>query len=225
MLETVNVSAHAPAAHLTAPKKKRVGKRVTVKWRGRDADHDKLTYTLLYAADGKHFTPVTAGLRRRSYKVDLTQLGGGPKARFRLIATDGVRTVIDTSSRLKAPVVPPQASISTPAPGAELPAGEPVVLAATASDIQDGSLPGKRLVWRSSLDGVLGTGAAISPRLRPGTHEITAVATNKAGATTPRPCRSPWSRSRRSSKRRFFLSLRASSRHPPSPSPAPTASA
>ena len=57
------------------------------------------------------------------------------------------------------------------------------MLAATASDIQDGSLPGKRLVWRSSLDGVLGTGAAISPRLRPGTHEITAVATNKAGAT------------------------------------------
>jgi hypothetical protein len=49
------------------------------------------------------------------------------------------------------------------------------------SDLQDGSLPASALVWRSSLDGVIGRGPSITATLKPATHVITLTGTNKAG--------------------------------------------
>jgi hypothetical protein len=49
------------------------------------------------------------------------------------------------------------------------------------SDLQDGSLPASALVWRSSLDGIIGRGPSITATLKPATHVITLTGTNKAG--------------------------------------------
>ena len=184
VLDAVDVSDHSPKVRIVSPKgKAKLGDRVKVRWRARDADGGRLTHTLLYAPDGKNFTTVAGGLRKRSYRVDLGELGGGRKARFKVITTDGVLTDVARSKPISAPVKPPVVSIATPASGAELPASQSFTLAASAEDLQDGTLRGARIVWHSSLQGSLGTGAAISARLQPGVHEITATAINSEGAS------------------------------------------
>jgi hypothetical protein len=52
---------------------------------------------------------------------------------------------------------------------------------ASVSDLQDPKFAESRIVWRSSIQGELGRGSAITAALAPGTHEITATATNSAG--------------------------------------------
>ena len=59
----------------------------------------RLTATVLYAADGKHYVPVANDLRRRSARVDLSELGGGRRAALRVVVSDGVLTGSDASKR------------------------------------------------------------------------------------------------------------------------------
>jgi hypothetical protein len=182
-LAAVPVSAHAPRVRLLSPNGgKALKERVTVRWRSSDADRNRRYYTVLYTPDGRQFIPIATGLTRTSLRVDLTTLPGGSRARFEVIASDGVRTASDRSDRaFTVPVKAPLASITTPADEAEFLAGQPIAFVGTATDLQDGPLEASRLEWRSSLQGVLGTGPAISPALQPGTHVITLTATNRAG--------------------------------------------
>ena len=82
----------------------------------------------------------------------------------------------------------PRVTISAPANLARFPVEEPVTLAASASDREDGVLPAERIRWHSSLNGYpgtyLGTGARIVRRdLKPGQHLITASIGDSAGNT------------------------------------------
>jgi hypothetical protein len=58
-----------------------------------------------------------------------------------------------------------------------------VTFSGSASDTQDGSLTSK-LVWKSSIDGQIGTGGSFSRALTAGTHQITATVTDSGGLTT-----------------------------------------
>ncbi len=188
-LGSVPVSGEAPRVKVTAPmgkgkKARKLRKKVLVRWRGSDADRDRLNYSLLYSADGKEYLPVAAGLRKRSYKVDLRTLPGGKKARFRVVANDGVLTGAGNSKgKLKVPVKAPRVSILTPPSGAALVEGEQVQLAASVEDLQDAVFKAKQVVWTSSVQGELGRGATISAALQPGSHAITVSAENSAGKT------------------------------------------
>ena len=53
-LGSERVSEHAPRVRVTSPGKgkRKLGKRVRVRWRASDADRDRLTYSLLYSAGG-----------------------------------------------------------------------------------------------------------------------------------------------------------------------------
>jgi subtilisin len=75
---------------------------------------------------------------------------------------------------------PPSVSISSPVDGATFESGATVSFSGTASDVEDGSLSSS-LVWSSSLDGPLGTGAAFSAVLSDGTHVVTASVTDSGG--------------------------------------------
>jgi hypothetical protein len=76
---------------------------------------------------------------------------------------------------------PPVVTITAPASGTTVMAGDPVALAGTATDAEDGSLSGN-LSWSSDLDGVLGSGASVSTStLSVGTHNITASVTDSGG--------------------------------------------
>ena len=184
-LDSVPVSAHAPTVKLVKPKPgSKLPEQPRIRWRSQDRDSGGQTYSLLYSHDGRHYIPIAGGLRKRTYRVDLSQLPGGNKARFRVVASDGVLTGSATSGGFKVPVKSPRVSISTPQTGATLTEGTPIQFVADVSDLQDQRFDGAKVVWRSSLQGELGTGTAIAAPLGPGSHEVTVTATNSGGATT-----------------------------------------
>src|SRR5439155_1350695 len=89
------------------------------------------------------------------------------------------RTVI-----VRPPNVAPAVSIAAPTSGTSLITGKPVLLAATATDAEDGDLT-TAVRWASSRDGALGTGGAlVLASLSVGSHTITASATDRDGGIT-----------------------------------------
>jgi hypothetical protein len=182
------VSKHAPVVTVLSPNGGDVlSEKVTVRWRASDADKGRLWYTVLYSPDGKQTFPIATRLTGTSLVVDLSQLPGGPGARFEVVASDGVRTGSDRSDRTFAvEAKAPRVSILTPATAVELVEGQTLGFVGAARDPQDGQLSGAQLVWSSSLQGRLGTGQAIFAALVPGTHTITLTATNRAGISISR---------------------------------------
>ncbi len=75
----------------------------------------------------------------------------------------------------------PTVAITSPASGSTFTSGTAVTFNGTASDTQDGNISGQ-IVWSSSRDGSLGSGASITrSNLSTGTHTITASATDSGG--------------------------------------------
>lgn len=88
----------------------------------------------------------------------------------------GLQALLDTGDF---PVV----TITTPASSpAQVVEPDTILLEATASDTEDGDLTSS-IEWRSSIDGVLGTGASVEPQLSLGEHDILAVVTDSDGHT------------------------------------------
>jgi hypothetical protein len=83
---------------------------------------------------------------------------------------------------VSAPTTAPSVRIETPVAGATFAAGSAVIFAGIAQDAEDGSLSAE-IVWRSSLDGSIGTGALLNKVLTPGVHTITASVTDSRGNT------------------------------------------
>jgi hypothetical protein len=104
-----------------------------------------------------------------------------------LKATDsqGAVAIATRTITITAPVnQAPTASITTPGAGATFVQGASVTFAGTGNDVEDGALSAGSLVWTSSLDGALGTGASLSKAtLSVGTHSITLTAKDSKGAT------------------------------------------
>src|SRR5439155_7364383 len=77
----------------------------------------------------------------------------------------------------------PTVAITAPPSGSILEIGAATTLTATASDLEDGSLP-PVVAWTSSRPGTIGTGGSITlSTLSPGPHAITASATDPGGKT------------------------------------------
>jgi hypothetical protein len=181
-LASRGVSAHAPKVTVSAVNAGKRAKHARLRWRAHDPDGGRLTYTVLYTPGGKNdYLPIAAGLRKRSARVDLSSLPGGHKARFQVIASDGVRTGSDVSRPLKVKAKAPHVLISSAGSGVEIPADQTIELVASVRDLQDVPFKAAKVSWASSLQGNLGTGTTINATLTPGTHEITATATNSAG--------------------------------------------
>src|SRR5207245_1223645 len=76
---------------------------------------------------------------------------------------------------------PPSVAITAPPTGTAFFAGDPVMLAGTARDVEDGDLT-SRIRWTSSLDGSLGSGPSVTAvSLQVGTHTITAAVSDADG--------------------------------------------
>lgn len=75
----------------------------------------------------------------------------------------------------------PALSITAPADGTTVPAGQTVLFAASASDVEDGDLSAA-VGWTSSLAGPLGSGASLTlTSLAAGTHLVTASVADSGG--------------------------------------------
>jgi hypothetical protein len=106
---------------------------------------------------------------------------------FRLTVTDddgatgsdtATITVTDTAPSNTAPSV----IIDQPADDAAFNSSDKIVLAATATDPEDGVISDD-IVWTSDLDGNLGTGATFSTTLSIGVHILTASITDSGGSS------------------------------------------
>jgi hypothetical protein len=76
----------------------------------------------------------------------------------------------------------PVVTIDFPPDGHAVATRGTLVLEATATDSQEGTIPGPRITWRSSVDGALGTGTQVRRSgLTVGTHTMTATVTNAWG--------------------------------------------
>jgi hypothetical protein len=183
LLASRKVSEHGPVVDLKPLADTQLDGPAKLRWRAHDLDRDRLLFTVQYAADGQHYVTIAAGLKRRKLTVDPATLPGGERARFRVLATDGVLTDFDRSKRVSVAPKPPRIAVAAPVDGAQVTEGESLQLIASVSDDRDAH-PGDGVVWSSDVQGELGRGQAITVRLQPGSHQITATVANSLGLTS-----------------------------------------
>jgi hypothetical protein len=182
-----SVSTTAPTVTITAPTGGPLpAGEVTVRWTGNDADGDSLTYALLYTNDnGDTWTSIATGISASELTLDRALLPGGDNSRFRVIATDGVRSGQADSELLSVPQKVPTLTVVEPADGAVFFPNQPISFSATAYDLEDGELAGAAITWASDQpDGDLGSGnQLVLANLSTGVHNITVTATDSDGAS------------------------------------------
>jgi Flp pilus assembly protein TadG len=96
--------------------------------------------------------------------------------------SDGMTTTVSITIRV-VDDRPPEVVINSPANGTSVLFGGTLTYRGTATDATDGNLTAQ-LVWRSSIDGQIGTGGSFSySGLTPGVHTIIASVTDSDGLT------------------------------------------
>lgn len=145
---------------------------VTLTGSAADGDGTDLSATIRWRSDldgdlGQGATLTLPGLSPGRHRITAEVIDA-----FDVTATAAVTVTVNT---------PPAVSITAPSDGSRFPAGQPVALAAAATDVEDGDLSAS-VAWSSSRDGTLGSGASLSaPTLSVGSHVITASVTDALG--------------------------------------------
>lgn len=184
-------SARAPEVALGSPRAlaaRGAERPVRVDWSAADHDGDALRCALRYSPDGVRTIALATGVERSGWTLDAAALPrAGEGAWLEVLASDGLRTTAARTSALDAlrgagAGHAPQVHVLSPDEGTRVPRGATVVLHAAAWDLEDRSLDGKRVEWRSSRDGVVAAGRlAALTRLSVGTHLLTVTATDADG--------------------------------------------
>lgn len=103
---------------------------------------------------------------------------------IRLTVSDGKYESAPDSAVITAVNTPPKTTISTPLDASVVYLVDPVFLSGSATDDQDGAIPGDRLTWSSNIDGTLGSGSSLElTNLTLGAHRIMLTAVDAHGAT------------------------------------------
>lgn len=176
-----------PTINLSNPTSGTYNSIVPVTWSATDADGDPLSISIEYSRDGSNWSPAGSGVGSTgTISVPTFLLGGSSTARVRTFASDGFNVGVFTSTQFTVPNQPPLPSITQPQGGATFLEGQTLNLTGSALDHQDGVITDTQLIWRSSRDGLLGTGSDLPVILSVGVHTITLQATNSANlsATT-----------------------------------------
>ena len=144
----------------------------TVSWR---ASAGGCFASLGYSNDrGETWTPIALPGPSGTIAVDARALPGGRECLLELVVTDGFHT-----HRVRSGVyeVEPKGwvlRILSLSPGATLPAGKPVVLAAQGYHFEERRAGFEPIEWESSTGGRLGSGARLLATLEPGEQTISA---------------------------------------------------
>ena len=180
-----SASPHAPSVTVLAPNGSETwaaSGTQTITWTASDLDGDPLTYSVLYSPDGNNWVPVGIATTATQLVVNAAELAGGIAARVRVLATDGVNTSSDDSDAAFAiGSKGPSAFILAPTGDVRFMSGTPLWLQGYGYDLEDGTLEGSALRWRSDRDGDLGAGSQALVTLSPGQHVITLTAADKDG--------------------------------------------
>lgn len=176
-LHTVTAGSRPPEIRVLTPNGGETlgGATVLVSWDAMDPDGDALTYFVQFAADGEGWETVASNLEESRVWLDAVNIPAGERARFRVLATDGIHTASDESdASFVVPNHAPTVRIVTPGSGIRVAAGETVRFEADAYDIDSGSLGAGEIAWTSSVDGPVGRGPSVAVTdLAVGRHVVT----------------------------------------------------
>ena len=172
---TVTITQPAAGASLTGP--------TTVAWTASDADGDELLATVLASADGAAFTPVAVDVAGTSVSLDPAAWPATSAGAVRVVVSDGWHVGQAEVGGIQVAASPPAVAFVSPADGAVVGGGEPLLIRVAAWDAEDGALPGTAISVRSDVDGPLGDGPTLDVVLSPGVHRLTATATDHDGAS------------------------------------------
>ena len=179
------ISPSAPTVEVLAPLAGEVlAAPFDIGWSAEDADGDPLAFDIAYSPDGGDTWQALANLvGGSSYTVeDLSVLGGGDQAIFRVTARDGIHATSAASAPAVVPDQPPTVVLLSPGDGVTVPLHGTLTLLAAASDHEDGTEDGPEVTWTSDRDGVIGSGEEVTTQaLSAGEHEVTATATDSSG--------------------------------------------
>lgn len=141
-----------------------------------------LQHLLFLSTDGgKTWEPLGLPVEGESAEISAQALPAGNNISIRLITSDGLRTVEDRVDGLRVLNHPPVLTLQSPLDGDAAEPGFAWTLAASAFD-PDEELQDKG-TWRSSLDGVLGSGPRLENIvLSPGDHILSYSVTDSQGA-------------------------------------------
>jgi hypothetical protein len=146
---------------------------VSVRWR---AGEDGSMASLGYSNDGgETWAPLSLPTADETITFDASALPGGDRCLLELIASDGFHTTRTRSDEYQVKPKGWALWILSPAPGASLSSGAPVLLAAQSYHLEERRPGSEPITWTSSLDGGLGEDAQVMAALSPGEHTITAT--------------------------------------------------
>jgi hypothetical protein len=184
VLRELPVSAHVPVVRKVAPEAKgRVRGKLTFTWDANDADaNTPLVYQVDYNA-GSRWEVVRRDLTEKKFTIDFATMPGGPHARLRVWASDGILSSSAESAEFSVPAKAPQVKIERLANNGVYKAGDDIILDGDATDLQDEEIHESQLRW--SADGrSIGRGSPLKvSHLKPGKHTIKLAVTNSRGKT------------------------------------------
>lgn len=145
-----------------------LGTLITLSAAASDAEDGNLDASILWYSDPDGFLGYGSSLA-------VSSLTFGNHVIYAEVTDSGGLTQEDWNSiSITAANTPPTVTVTAPMNGAIYPSGETISFQATAQDTQDGNLT-TGILWTSNLDGALGTGGSLPPRLlSTGVHTLTA---------------------------------------------------
>jgi len=183
LLERV-ISPEAPVLRLEAPEV--ANGKLNLRWNAEDADGDAVLFTTQVSADdGRTWRTLRMNASEPRMELESAALPGGTAVRLRVLATDGVRSAIQTSDAFELPKHAPEARIANMARNQVLEFGTTAEVQGFGYDLEDGGLASESLQW--SLSGAevrAGVGGTFSlSNLAPGSYSLTLTATDADGQT------------------------------------------
>jgi len=183
VLTSITASVASPTITLLSPNGgEAIGETMTISWEAEDRDDDRLYVDVQYSADNGHSWELVAGdVMSTTVTVEADSVAGSDgNALIRVVASDGINTGSDRSDRrFSVEEHAPRALITSPAEGAQILSGRPVILRGQAWDAEDGYLDGPSLAWTHVGHGSLGTGDEVFIEgLEAGQHTFTLNATD-----------------------------------------------
>lgn len=158
-----------------------------IQWNGSDPDQDILTYMVSFSHDnGATWEVLASGLEIPRLQVSLDKLPGGfNSCLIKIWATDGINQSMVQSNLFSKEKVPPLVHILSPGTVTIFQEGETVFFEGVAMDEEDRIIAQENIIWRSDLDGPLGTGVVVGlTDLSPGFHMVTFQATDSDGLSS-----------------------------------------
>jgi uncharacterized repeat protein (TIGR01451 family) len=162
---------------------------IVASWYGADKGGNPLVYLVQFSPDGGNsWDTLMIDWDQTNLDIPPDTLPATTNGLIRVIASDGFNTCAAQSAgpfTINDHV--PSISILQPGSGALYYGDQTIVLEADAYDLEDGPLDGTNVLWNSSLDGPLGSGATLpleTLNLSQGVHLVTATAIANSGLTS-----------------------------------------